>query len=329
LEHRSKVTVWTGLEAACLIAAFLLYLLSLSGMASRGQSDPAGNAMEAGFAVILEFLLWLPLSAFVALRCRNQGLLLAIGLVLCLGGTIVSIWALGLLASVSWVGIAPIALPPLAVLYGIGARLGAKALPRLRRAALIAIVGLAAAAAVPVFVAQQMWDMAAPERAAAMEKAEADAERQEADAAARREAEFAALGPDSRLEQLIAFLMTEHEEEALAKIRALHSRQADIVRLLDSGTELFEFRRMPEFGLAVTPELCRSYRRRIEAKLRSPGDATLDDNAVELATYVDNYRWLHGNGCGMADLAARTAASLRRHPNDSVRADAATFDSIR
>lgn len=331
-ENRKKSLAWTGLEAACLIAALLLYLLSLSGMASRGQSDPAGNALQGAFDVAVEFLLWLPLTAFVALRARRQGTLLAVGVVLCLAGMVFSIWALGLLDQGRWVRIAPTALPPLVMLYGIWAPFGAKGPPLWRKLALAAFVALAGAAALLVIVEQHRWDMAEPQRMAAAEKAVADSQRQEADAAAQREAEFRALGPDSRLEQLFAWLMTEHEEEALAKIRALPSRQADAVRLLDDrATELFEFRRMPEFGLTATPALCQSYRRRIAGKLAefAPNDPQLNDNAVELATYIDNFRWLRANGCSMSDLAAREASLLRRHPNDGARADAAIFDAIR
>lgn len=331
-QDQRKSLAWTGLEAACLIAALLLYLLSLSGMASRGQSDPAGNALQAAFDVAVEFLLWLPLTAFVALRARRHGTLLAVGVVLCLAGMVLSIWALGLLDQGRWVRLAPTALPPLVMLYGLWAPFGARWPPLWRKLVLAAFIGLGAAASVSVLVAQQRWDAAAPERAAAYEKTQADYRRQEAEAAAQREAEFRALGPGSRLEQFFTWLHSDHEEEALAMIRALPSRQADAVRLLDDGdTELFEFRRMPEFGLTATSELCQSYRRRIAGKLAGfdPNDPNTNDIATELATYIDNFRWLHANGCNMADLAAREAAALRRHPNDGARADAAMFDAIR
>lgn len=333
-ENPRKSLARTGLEAVCMIAALLLYLLSLSGLSEMGHSDAAGNALSSAFAVAVEFLLWLPLTAFVALRCRSakQGLLLAVGVTMCLAGMIVSIWAIDLVQRPGWARIAPTALPPLALLYGFWVRFGAAwpALPR--KLALAAFVGLAAAASLPVLIAQQSWDAAAPDRERTYRKAETDYQRQEAQAAAQREAEFRALGPDSRLEQHFTWLHSDHEEEALAMIRALPSRQADAVRLLDDReTELFEFRRMPEFGLTATPELCRSYRRRIVGKLTEfpAGDPQLNDNAVELATYADNFRWLHANGCPMADLAAREATLLRRHPNEEAHADAATFDAIR
>ena len=249
------------------------------------------------------------------------------GLALCLAGMIFSIWAAGLMRTPSWVRITPTALPPLALLYGIWVPFGATWPARGRRLALIAFIGLAAAAALPVIIEQRRWDAAAPEREAAMNRAVAE----EGDFAARYEAEFRALGPDSRLEQFFPFLGGEHDAEAIVRIRALRSAQADAVRLLDGDTtELYEFRRMPEFGLSVTPELCASYRRRIARKLAGLGPGDPDANAIaELATYIENFRWLHGNGCSMADQAAQVAAQMRRHPMDSVRADSALFEAIR
>lgn len=331
-EQASKWT--TALEIVLLASAALLYVFGLLSISTLGGSDPAGNALEAAFVTVVFFLLWLPLIALVALCCRRprrSGKVLAIGMVMCLVGAVTSVWSIEFLRNASWVRIAPTILPPLALLFGVWARFGADGSPQRRAWALGGFTAMTAAAAAPVPIEAHRWQAAAPEREAEWRRQEAERARQEAEAAAQRARELRALGPDSRLEQVLVFRATELEEEAIAKIRTLRSASADAVRLLDGGTELFEFRRLPDFGIPVTPALCASYRRRIESTIveRDPAHPDLLLNAAELVTYIDNFRWFHGNGCNMSDLAARTAALLRRHPNELLQADGAMFEEIR
>ena len=323
-EDQPKSVAWTWVQAAILVPALLLYLLSLPAVAGLGQSDRIGNSVQSVFAGAVMFLLWLLVAAFVALSCRRSKALLAVGMVLCLYGLAISI-ATTAMANPGPARITPAVLPLVALVYAVWVRFATDWPWPWRLLSLAGFFFLTFAAAAPFHIEEARWEAAAPQREAEYRKVEEEARRAEAEQAAQREAEYWALGLDSRLEQFFPWVGGEHDDAVMAMIRNLHSRQADAVRLLDAGTELPEFRRMPEFGLAATPELCASYRRRIERKLAENSN----DTAVELATYVDNFRWLHANSCPMADLAAREAALLRRHPNDGVRADAATFDAIR
>jgi hypothetical protein len=325
----SNWLVPTLVEIFCLLAAILIYLLSLAGISSLGGSDSLGNSLSSAFAVVVEFVLWLPILAFIALSCRagrQSGNVLAVGLVLGVVAMVLCLWAIGLMERPNWVRITPAALPPLALLFGAWARFSGRWPTLWRRLSAGAFLLLFAAGIAPVFVEQQRQDAAAPAREAARQKVEADYARSEAEAKARYEAEFHALGSDSRLEQLLPYVMSEFETQALAKIRSLSSRQADAVRLLDGGAELSDFRRLPEYNIEATPELCRAYRARIDSKIGefSPTDPG-NDPSVELETHFDVIRWFQANGCDMASQAARIANMLRRHPNDWVRSRAAEF----
>ena len=321
----------TLVEIFCLFAAILIYLLSLTGISSLGGSDSLGNSLSSAFAVFVEFVLWLPILAFIALSCRagrQSGAVLAAGLVLGVVAMVLSLWAIGLMARPNWVRITPTAMPPLALLFGVWARFSGRWPKLWRRLSEIAFLLLFLAGIAPVFIEQQRQDAAAPAREAQRQKQEADYARSEAEAKARYEAEFHALGPDSRLEQLLPYVMSEFETQALAKIRSLNSREADAVRLLDGGAELSDFRRLPDYNIEVTPELCRAYRARIDAKIgefrpTDPGN----DPSVELETHFDVIRWFQANGCDMAPQAARIATMLRRHPDDWVRSRAAEFET--
>ena len=327
----SRWLIPTLAEIFCLLAAILLYLLSLSGISGLGGSDPAGNSISAAFANIVEFVLWLPIFAFIALCCRSgrQGcFILAAGIALSVVAMILCLWAIGLMERPTSVQITPTALPPLALLFGVWARFSGRWPKTWRFASGIIFFLLFVAAAVPVFIEQQRWDAAAPAREAARQKQEADYARFEAEFKARYEAEFRAFGPDSRLDQLIPYVQSEFETEALARIHTLRSRQGDAVRMLDGGAELVDFRRLPEYGLQPTAELCRAYRARIDAKIGEfrPSDPG-NDPSVELETYYDPIRWFQANGCDMAPQASRIAEMLRRHPNEWVRSRAAEFES--
>jgi len=318
-------------EIFCLLAAILIYLLSLSGISSLGGSDSLGNSLSSAFTVFVEFVLWLPILAFVALSCRagrQSGRVLAAGLVVGIVAMVLCLWAIGLMERPNWVRITPTAMPPLALLLGVWARFSGRWPTLWRRLSAGAFLLLFAAGIAPVFVEQQRQDAAAPAREAERQKQEADYARSEAEARARYETEFHALGPDSRLEQLLPYVMSEFETEALAKVRSLNSRQADAVRLLDGGAELSDFRRLPDYNIEANPELCRAYRARIDAKIgefspSNPGN----DPSVELETHFDVIRWFQENGCDMAPQATQIAAMLRRHPNEWVRSRAAEFEN--
>jgi len=325
---------WTRwLEIGVFVPVALFYLLSLSMTAALGGSDSLGNSLSSSFAILSELVLWIGLGAFVTLTCRGAGLsvaMIAIGATLGLFGAYACLVAVGLLPEQEAARITLILVPPLVAAFGIWARLSADHPQRYRRLAVAGFALLGAGALAPALVEQQKWEAAAPERQAEQERLEAEYRRGEAEAAARIEGEFRALGPDSRLEQFFPHLGGDHDAEAIAKIRSARSRQADAVRLLDGGIELYEMFRMSEFGLEVEPELCRAFRAAVDRRIA--GFDANDPNTfvlpIEAGGHLETFRWLHGGGCDMSSQARRVAAQLRAHPNADVQSDAVPFEAM-
>ena len=330
MNDRSKVNVWTCVEIGLLLAVCLLYALTLSSFSGLGRSDAAGNALSEAFAFFLQVLLWIGLLAFVTMAARRRGELIAAGLVLCAAGFVLGTWSVDFVQAQPSARITPLALPPIALLFGTWARFAGAWPRRWQVAAIVAFAAAAVAAALPFILAQQRWEAAAPAREAERQRFEAEGRREEAARAAQFEAEFRALGPDSRLEQFFLYLGGEHDAEAIAKIQALPSRQADAVRLLERGHFLPDLRRLAEFGLTAGPDLCHAFHRRIDAKLAAfdPRDPGTFDEISELDTYEEAYAWLHRHGCDMSARLRRLAAGLRRHPNDYLRSRSAVFEAL-
>lgn len=324
----------TWLEAGCAVAAILLYLLSLSAMSGLGQSDTLGNSLQSAFVSLVMFLLWCALGAFVGLggrTGRQSGGVALGGLLLCAAGMIMSIAAVSIADDASLARITPIAMPPLALLFGIWARFSAGWPRRARRLSGFAFVAAAAAAIAAVPIAQQRWEAAAPEREAAARRAEAEMRRQEAEAAEARERQFKALGPASRLDDFLYFVHAGDERrraQALAILATSRTRQADAVRLIDAD-RLIELDALWEFDLEVTPELCRSYGGALTRFLDSypPSDPSYSSIVLDLSQQIRNIEWLMTEGCDLSAPVTRLAA-MARAPNMQSRNFAARLEAL-
>jgi hypothetical protein len=121
------------------------------------------------------------------------------------------------------------------------------------------------------------------------------------------------LTANSPLQDYLHYASHDDEQDMIARMRLVKSRQSDIVALLNSGA----LRRLPlleRLDLAPTPELCAAY----NAALRKMVN---DDMPVQsmwyrnMAGYLDeqmpNMKWLVAGGCNLND--ALTAAEAPMH----------------
>lgn len=289
------------------LAGAFFYWVAQGSVAGLGQSDPAGNAMSAGFAVIAEFLLWLCLAIYLVAMCWRSRLhagVLVPAAVLAVAAAIACLTAIGLMRQPTSLRIVPTVLPLLAVMFGLWARTSRELSPRIRDIVSIGIGGAALALVVIAFVEQAKWDAAAPQRAAAAEAAQRAYERDQAAHIAGLHARLRALGPDDRVDDYLEFIGSGWDEEVIAGIRTVRSRQADVERLIAGGAELYQFRRLPEFGISPTPALCTAYRVRMDRQLADfvPSNPTRHAIPGFYEQELDNLRWLLAGGC---DLSAQ------------------------
>jgi len=289
-----------------LIGAFF-YWVAQGSVAGLGASDPAGNAMSAGFAVIAEFLLWLCLAIYLVAMCWRSRLhagVLVPAAVLAVAAAIACLTAIGLMRQPTWLRIVPTVLPLLAILFGLWARTSREMGARVRLAVSAAIGAAALALIATAFIEQAKWDAAAPQRAVEAEAAQRAYEREQAAHIAALHARLRALGPDDRVDDYLEFSGSGWDEEVLAGIRNVRSRQADVERLIDGGAEMYQFRRLPEFGVTATPALCTAYRARMDRQLADflPGNPTRHAIPGFYEQELDNLRWLLAGGC---DLSAQ------------------------
>ena len=162
-----------------------------------------------------------------------------------------------------WTFVIVLVLPLLLAGYALWARLPAlhPALPPLQTTALLGSLAVLLCLAPVVGMKFASAAMPSPEVQAAAESALEAAQRQQEEAAIKRESEaFAELGPDSSLRDYLLYLPggDSRSREALAGARQVKSRQADAVALLDAGrlealTDLFRLDLQPD------PELCQAY----------------------------------------------------------------------
>jgi hypothetical protein len=327
--------VMSCLAIGALLAAGFFYFVAESSIAGMGRSDAAGNAMASGFAGLAELALWAALVAFVAIACKGAKLpldLLWIAVVLALGGAIACNLAV-MLADLEAGGRSRLTLalmPVLTVLFAIWARVSAEFAARTRRLGGYALALPALALLVPPFVDQERYEAAAPQREAERQRLEAEFARQEAETAAAYAAEFRAKGPDNRLDDFLQYLTGDFEDEAIAKIRSVRSRQADAVRLMGGETPFHDLDRLHDFDLEPTAELCTAYREALDRRLDRFVPANPDHRGIpwQLDAQFDNYRWLMANGCDLTPQLSRLARLVRSLTPDHFPRYTADLDAI-
>lgn len=292
-------------------AAFF-YWISQWSLSGLNMSDPAGNGMGAGFAVLGALLSWTCLAGFLAATAWQSGIGRA---------ALAAIWVFGAAAAYASVDtivlldeqegrpgalrLVPGTLPWLVVLAGLWLRASRDVAARKRHFVLIELAFLAAVLLAISFSARWTWEAGAPERRAAQEAAYQAALREQARTESARRARLAALGPDDPLDPYFDYV-GEDDPALFARIRAVRSRQADVERLIAGGVELYAFRRLSEFGVTATPELCSAYRARI--------DGELAPHLIE--EELPNLRWFVGEGCDLRPTLTRLRNQVRQLPGD-------------
>lgn len=283
-----------GLLAA--IAALVCYGLAELTINDTAQQDAAGHGLAAAMTFGAEALVWIFLGAFLIAAARRSGFGPWFGVLMA------ALWLAGGWASLTivdawtsyrrwpqWLALVPTLAPLVIAALGAWIMLSTRRSPRAR----IAGIGMAAAAIIALFGLAQMrealWEAAAPDRAAQAERNRLALEQSAAESNARDVARLRSLGPDSRLDDLVAFMGTSWEEEALATVRTLHTRQSDAERLLAAEeTNFAQFRRLGDFGLQATPRLCVAYRGRSEWV-----------SAYAMEEHGAASRWLLSQGCDL------------------------------
>lgn len=306
-----------------LLLGGFLYAVMLSTLSAVGSSDAAGNGLAAAFAAIEGALLWLVL-AILLLIGGMQGRMPTAGVI----GSLLLL-PLSAVAAVTaselnaddhgWTILVPALLPPLFAGYAVWARLPASHRV-LRPLPTSAVAGLAviALSVAPLIQAHQAA-LPNPARDAALRAQEAAraAQEQQEQAAwhAQEDARFAALNPDSPLQDWLAFAegSDERAHQAWDGARHARTRQADATTMLRQG-KLYSLGDLRDLDLAPTPELCAAY---ADALGREAGkvDRKRTDYlsaAIDLEGQLTNMRFFLAAHCDLtpviADLRTRVMA---------------------
>lgn len=314
---RSPVT--TCLVIVSLGVAGLFYLLSVLLVfdIGSGGGDHHSRGLAQGLAILAQFILWIPLGLYVLLCIGSAplpGWIKALGVGLVLLSAAGSATAVGMMSGPGLLAVPPIVLPVLAGMFGVWARTQAEAPPATLRRAAIGFAIVALPLVVGPFIAYGLWVAGEPERQAQWAREQAEQERRVRAELAAEEARFRALGPQSQLDDVLPYLESSHAEEAKALISTLATGEADTVRLLGAGIDLYRFEGLHEFGLEATPGLCRAYRARVDARLRETNPTRPDWPTVlyELQSQLPNLRWFMGEGCDVSPEARVLLAGVRR-----------------
>lgn len=311
------------LVIACLVIAGLFYLLStlLVFDLGRGGGDYHSRAIGQGLAILAQIILWIPLGIYVFVcigAAELPGRIKALGVGLVLLGAAGSVTAVGMMSGPSLLAVPPVILPVLAGLFGIWARTQATAPAAALRRAAIGFAIVALPLGVGPFVAWGIWVAGEPERQAEWARMQAEQEREAQAQAAAEAARFRALNAQSRLDDVLPFVASPQRDQALALIPTLESGPADAARLLDRGTQLYEFSELHLFGLEATPDLCRAFRARIAARLRQTVSAQTGWQSIlfDLQTQLPNARWFMTEGCDLSPELRDWTAALQRASTD-------------
>jgi hypothetical protein len=211
----------------------------------------------------------------------------------------------------------PALLPPLIALYALWARLPSLH-ATLRAGATSAVLGgaIVLLTLAPLVAATRaaLPDPARDARLAEAGRANEERMAMEASQAREREeAEFASLGPDSPLEDYLIYRSSmAYGERALAGIRQVKNRQADVVSLLQRG-RIGALRELSQFNVEPTAELCQAYGEAL-AGAASNVTKTRSDYlmvAIDLEQQLPNMKWLIANRCDLGPALGLLEGNVR------------------
>jgi hypothetical protein len=304
-----------------LILAVLLYAAMMGNLSDAPHTDAAGRGLATAFAAIFAAVLFVVLAILLVVAAVQGQMSIAgtVGSVFVVPAALVAIW----MASDAWADRdrsaiwVPALMPPMIVLYALHARF---AFLRMLVNSVVADIAMGVAVVVLVGVPLERKlfppppDPVAEARAAEQERARLAREEQDAREAREREAaQFAALGPDSRMADYMPFLYGNHSREAHEGIRKVKTRQADAVALLNDG-RLSDLADLLAFDVDATPEVCAAYGAalaRETAKVDPKVSSNYLGEAIDLERQLPNLQWLTGEGCDLGAPLVQLEKNLR------------------
>jgi hypothetical protein len=271
----------------------LLWVLVVTGLASLGQSDAAGNAIGQAYAAVLIIALWSLLTIMTVIACAKGAasrLAKAAALVIVPVSGHVAMAAADLLARAHlppflWPIVIPAVVPPLAVIWCFLALLGGG-----RISGIAANVLPAAILAVCVLI-QPLSNM----RIAVDDVETARLEKYDAD--------LARVPADAAMWDWVPFLDTRDgvkREKVLGSIRSIDQRQAQAETMLDRGD--FPIGYLGFFNLDPTQSICDKARSLLRKRVEPLALATANSRpyseiALQVSDAVAAMSWLVGHDC--------------------------------
>lgn len=298
-----------------LLAAAPLYLFTASivGFERRNPED----GMLIGFMMIAQIPLWIALAAFLAVQVAKANLprpaVVGLWLAVPLAATVAFLTLGHMGTNPSWMAVAPVLLPLVAVLFGFWARSTAAAPAAERRGGLIGFGATTLGLCLVLPIGYGLWLAGEPARETArVEEARESAARQ-----ARWEASCATLGAESPLAAFVELRgLGLCDDKANTLLTDSPRRQREAAQLLDRGA-LDRLQRLHEFGFGVSPELCRSYQRALERRGDELGRPENAQGQMQFETHfqADNMNWFMARGCDLTPQLRRLASVYRTQLN--------------
>lgn len=333
-----------------LIPAALFYVMMLPGLAEVYET-PFGNG--GGEARLAEGLLQLWLIGTGGLLWIMLGVQLWVGrhasgvpawgrtavLPLYLLSGLAAVFSVATMSSYvgGWSGLVPLLLPLLTALYGTWAgleRLHRRPKPEIACGGLLAPIALLIVATVPLALLDQVQ---APGNAARLEAKHAAERAKEASELQKEDAEtrlrYRNLTADSPLRDYLRYASYDDDEDMIARMRLVKSRQRDAAALLNDG-HVLRLTFLWRLDLAATPELCAAYdtalRKMIDGDMSVP-QAWYRNVVDHLDEQMPNIKWLTAGGCNLNDGLSAADAPLHffiEHSNPQYEPEVAHWQQL-
>jgi hypothetical protein len=319
----------TLVTSALTVIALLLWVFLVATVASLTTSDPAGNGLAEVYAVFTSFGLWALLAVILiiaGIRGAMSARSIVCAVILLPGSCVATFAAIETLKDASgsrWAIVVPALAPPLLLAYAAWLYLpAARAMvsPQLADGFTWGVLLLLAAAPWPKILQDRHEARIATAEASSEWKFQRAQEIE--DKHEKLRAHFERLGPDSPLWEWVDLVASgEMREHALAGIRKLTRRQADVEMMLDRGWS-FPMLELPNLALESTAGLCeraRSFLRQRAEALHDPEPPPYTVVAPRIEIYLPAMRWLVENHCNCASELRAVEDAVGAYPDSPER----------
>jgi hypothetical protein len=320
-------------QVACIllivVAGFLWVYVSALSLELRG-SDPAGNALAAGFAALGAIALWLLLAILLVVAGTAGEMpwwagVAAVVLVPASGFAVqVGLEMAGRDGGYRWLAVVPMGVPGLIMVYAVwSVFLSAHALVNSR------VLGIGVWGAISVLTALPLLAREARRRAIAAippkttEELAAEKAARDAEYRKQRAATFASLTADSPFWQWWDFAQegSEFRAEALAGLSKVNHREEQIAKIIEQGGRRELFLILPRLELRATPEIEGGVRVYLQDQVKylMPYDPEKPMATTVVTEWFEQYfptiRWLVGNGGSCNEELSAIAEAVRKYPD--------------